>query len=139
MPITDEKYVSFTTLRKNGTPVSSPVWIAPLGDGTAGFTTDATSGKVKRVRKNAQVTLRPCTSRGKVAPGDGLDLEGDRLRRDRVDGLAEHRERHPGVEQRPEQHVPRDPRRGVDPGVPHAVSVPGRAGAAIWAARWPAP
>lgn len=69
MAISDEKYVSLTTLRKSGAPVSSPVWIVALGDGTSGFTTDATSGKVKRIRNNAKVTLRPCNARGKVQEG----------------------------------------------------------------------
>ncbi len=69
MSITAAKYVSITTIRKNGTPVSSPVWIAPLPDGRAGFTTGATSGKVKRLANNPAVTLRPCSMRGQVEPG----------------------------------------------------------------------
>jgi uncharacterized protein len=67
--IASEKYVSFTSFRKDGTPVSLPVWIVDLGDGTVGFTTSADSFKVKRVRRNPSVTLQPCTARGKVAPG----------------------------------------------------------------------
>jgi len=63
-----EKYVSLTTFRRNGTPVATPVWLAPLGDGRHGFTTDPTSWKVKRARNNASVELRPCSMRGKVAP-----------------------------------------------------------------------
>lgn len=66
MGIADEKYVSITTTRRNGETVSSPVWIAPLPDGTSGFTTGATSGKVKRIRNNPAVTLRPCDARGRV-------------------------------------------------------------------------
>ena len=69
MGIADEKYVSLTTYRRTGEAVSSPVWIAALADGTAGFTTDLDSGKVKRIRNNPKVCLRPCTMRGKVAPG----------------------------------------------------------------------
>jgi PPOX class probable F420-dependent enzyme len=65
---TVEKYVSLTTFRRNGDPVAVPVWIAPLGDGRHAFTTDPASGKVKRVRNNASVELRPCSVRGKVAP-----------------------------------------------------------------------
>ncbi len=67
MPISDEQYVSITTFRKSGERVSSPVWIAPLPDGTAGFVTDLDSGKVKRIRNHPQVILRPCSARGKVA------------------------------------------------------------------------
>jgi uncharacterized protein len=75
MSIVDEKYVSITTYRKNGTTVSSPVWIAALDATTAGFTTDATSGKVKRLRNDQRVTIRPCTMRGKVAP-DAVEVAG---------------------------------------------------------------
>ena len=69
MGISDEKYVSITTYRRNGDAVSSPVWIAPLGDGTAGFTTGSDSGKVKRIRNNPAVSLRPCDVRGRVREG----------------------------------------------------------------------
>ena len=69
MSIADHRYVSFTTYRRNGDAVSSAVWIAPLSDGRAAFTTDPTSGKVKRLRNNASVTLVPCDVRGKVEPG----------------------------------------------------------------------
>lgn len=66
MAITDETYVLLTTFRKNGEGVPTAVWIAALPDGSCGFTTEATSGKVKRIRNNPQVTLQPCDMRGKV-------------------------------------------------------------------------
>ena len=69
MGIADEKYVSLTTFRANGQPVPTPVWIVPLSATTAGFTTEATSGKVKRIRNNPKVTLRPCDMRGRVRDG----------------------------------------------------------------------
>lgn len=87
MDISAARYVSLTSLKRDGTPVDVAVWIAPLPDGRAGFTTDAGSYKVKRIRNNASVTLRPCDMRGKVAEGaeavpaiatiaeDGLDHE----------------------------------------------------------------
>jgi PPOX class probable F420-dependent enzyme len=65
--IASHRYVSITTRKRDGSTVSSPVWIAPLGDGTAGFTTGSDSGKVKRIRNFADVTLRPCDQRGRVA------------------------------------------------------------------------
>lgn len=67
--IGDEKYVSLTTTKKNGDTVSSPVWIAALAGGALGFTTDSTSGKVKRIRNFPEVTLQPCNSRGVVKDG----------------------------------------------------------------------
>ena len=72
MAITDEKYVLLTTFRKNGDAVATPVWIVAMPDGTAGFTTEAESGKVKRIRNTASVTLQPCSVRGKVAPGSNV-------------------------------------------------------------------
>jgi len=67
--ITDEKYVLLTTFRKSGDAVSTPVWIVGLPDGTAGFTTEATAGKVKRIGNNPSVTLQPCSMRGTAQPG----------------------------------------------------------------------
>ncbi len=67
--IADAKYVSFTTFRKNGTPVSTPVWIAPMGDGTLGFMTNDNVGKTKRLAHTARVTLQECDMRGRVSPG----------------------------------------------------------------------
>lgn len=67
--IVDEKYVLLTTFRKNGDAVATPVWIVGLPDGTAGFTTEAVSGKVKRIRNNPSVTVQACSMRGNVHPG----------------------------------------------------------------------
>ena len=66
MDIGSQKYVNITTLRRSGESVSSPVWIAPLGDGTFGFTTDGTSGKVKRLRNSGKVLVAPCDMRGRA-------------------------------------------------------------------------
>lgn len=72
MVITDETYVLLTTFRKSGEGVGTPVWIASLPDGSAGFTTEADSGKVKRIRNNPKVTLQPCDMRGKVREGSDI-------------------------------------------------------------------
>lgn len=69
MDIGAERYVSFTTYRRNGEPVATPVWIASLPDGRVGFTTGSTSWKVKRLAANPEVSLRPCDMRGRVADG----------------------------------------------------------------------
>jgi len=62
-------YASLTTLRRDGTPVVTPVWFA-LEGGRVYVVTTAESGKVKRIRNNAQVLLAPCTAGGTVlAPG----------------------------------------------------------------------
>lgn len=62
-----EAFVSLTTFRRTGIGVSTPVWIARDGDALV-VTTPARSGKVKRLRKNASVTLRPSGRMGNVDP-----------------------------------------------------------------------
>lgn len=69
MSIGDERYVLFTTFRRSGTPVSSPVWIVPDEAGRVGFYTTDGSGKTKRLRNNPDVTLQPCDVRGRVRSG----------------------------------------------------------------------
>lgn len=61
-------YVSFTSYRKDGTPSSTPVWIAPDGDDLY-FFSDTGAFKVKRIRANPAVTLQPCDVRGRVKAG----------------------------------------------------------------------
>lgn len=63
--LADEHFVSLTTFRKSGEPVSTPVWIARDGDALLVTTPDGT-GKVKRLRNNARVEIRPCGRMGKV-------------------------------------------------------------------------
>jgi PPOX class probable F420-dependent enzyme len=70
-------YVSITSYRKNGSPISTPVWIAPDGDDLY-FFSDTGAHKVKRIRNNPAVTLQPCDVRGRVKDGAPL-----------VTGLAE--------------------------------------------------
>ena len=66
-----EEFVSLTTYRRSGAAVSVPVWIAPATDARGGLlvTTTEPSGKVKRLRHDARVQLRPCDRRGAVAAG----------------------------------------------------------------------
>ena len=69
MSLADEKYLALTTFRRNGTPVSTPVWAAPLDGGKIGFWTSSGSGKAKRLANNSKVTIQPCDGRGRVKPG----------------------------------------------------------------------
>lgn len=63
------KYVQLTTFRKDGTPVSSPLWAALDGDKLLMWTvTD--SWKVKRLRRNPAVVVQACDVRGKQAYGE---------------------------------------------------------------------
>jgi PPOX class probable F420-dependent enzyme len=69
MALSDEKYLLFTTYRRNGTPVSSPVWAVPLDEGKIGFWTSSGSGKAKRLAHTSKVAVQPCDGRGKVKSG----------------------------------------------------------------------
>ncbi len=57
-------YLSITSYRRDGTPVATPVWFVTEGDHLL-VTTDGRSGKAKRIRRNAIVTVRACSARGK--------------------------------------------------------------------------
>jgi PPOX class probable F420-dependent enzyme len=69
MAISNEKYVSSTTYRKSGTPVSTATWIVDLDGGRVGFWTSSKSGKYKRLRNNPRITLQSSDGRGKVKAG----------------------------------------------------------------------
>jgi len=67
--IAQEKYVSLTTYRKDGSAKELPVWIVDLGDGTIGFTTHGESYKCKRIANDNRVLLQPCDQGGTVTAG----------------------------------------------------------------------
>jgi hypothetical protein len=72
--LADRRFVSLTTFRRTGAPVATAVWIARDGDALV-VTTPAGSGKVKRLRHDSRVELRPCSRRGKVAD-DAVPVPG---------------------------------------------------------------
>ncbi|MGY2067604.1 PPOX class F420-dependent oxidoreductase [Blastococcus sp. SYSU DS0619] len=74
-PLPRSEYVSLTTFRRSGVAVPTPVWAAPDGESLVVWTR-ADSGKVKRLRHTARVTVAPCDVRGRV-------------RGPAVDGIAE--------------------------------------------------
>ena len=57
------KYLSLTTYRRDGTPVSTPVWFVEEG-GRLFVVTAADSYKAKRLRRNPEAMVAPCTARG---------------------------------------------------------------------------
>lgn len=75
------KYLSLTTYRKNGDAVATPVWLVRDGD-VLNVITQKNSGKVKRIRNNAQVLLAPCDARGRIqgesVPGMATLLDDQR-------------------------------------------------------------
>lgn len=69
MAVSDEKYVSATTYRKSGAPVSTATWIVALEGDRFGFWTSSRSGKYKRLRNNPAITVQPSDARGRVKSG----------------------------------------------------------------------
>jgi PPOX class probable F420-dependent enzyme len=62
--MTTAKYVALSTYRRDGTAVSTPVWFVTDGDRLLVWT-DATSGKVRRIRSNPRVGVAACDVRGR--------------------------------------------------------------------------
>ena len=71
-PFPHSEYVSLTTFRRTGVPVATPVWAARDSDSLVVWTR-ADSGKVKRLRHTARVTVAPCDVRGRT---QGPAVEG---------------------------------------------------------------
>jgi PPOX class probable F420-dependent enzyme len=76
----DEKYISLETFKKNGQGVKTPVWFVLHDDALYAYT-EASSGKVKRIRNNPRARVAVCDVRGNVK-GAWLDaraslVEGD--------------------------------------------------------------
>ncbi|TPG19834.1 PPOX class F420-dependent oxidoreductase [Pedococcus bigeumensis] len=61
----EEKFVSLTTFRKSGVGVPTTVWVGRDGDSLV-VTTPSGSGKVKRLRNDERIELRPSSRRGTV-------------------------------------------------------------------------
>lgn len=71
--LAQERYVSLTTFKRDGTPVATPVWVAG-DDGRLLVWSAADTWKVKRIRRDKHVRVAPCTASGKVR-GEAIDAE----------------------------------------------------------------
>lgn len=59
------KYINIQTYKKNGQPISTPVWFI-IKDNKIFFRTSHNSGKIKRIRNNNNVNFALCDIRGKI-------------------------------------------------------------------------
>lgn len=87
--LSESKYISISTTRKNGEKIATPVWVTSEGNALY-VITGADSGKVKRIRNNPHVEVAPCDARGRLK-GDVvagtveiLDADGTEEVRSRV-------------------------------------------------------
>ena len=69
MSLGDEKYLALTTFKRDGTPVTTAVWAAPIDGNKIGFWTSSGSGKAKRLAHTSKVIVQPSDSRGRVKAG----------------------------------------------------------------------
>jgi PPOX class probable F420-dependent enzyme len=69
-PLVRQRTVLWTTFRRDGTPVGTPVSINVEGD-RAFIRTWDTAGKAKRIRSNREVTIAPCTASGRATGPPG--------------------------------------------------------------------
>jgi hypothetical protein len=58
-------FINLETFRKNGQGVCTPVWFDQQGN-VIFVWTQASSGKVKRIRRNPSVRIAPCTANGSL-------------------------------------------------------------------------
>jgi len=59
----DQKYINLETYKKDGTPISTPVWFVIDKNLIYVITRDST-GKVKRLKHNQDVRIVPCSFKG---------------------------------------------------------------------------
>jgi uncharacterized protein len=71
------KYVSLVSFKRDGTPVATPMWFVVDGDRLLAIT-DAHSAKVKRIRRNPEVTVAACGPNGR-ATGEPLAARAEVL------------------------------------------------------------
>ena len=64
-PFVGQRYLNLESVKRDGTPVHTPVWFAEE-QGVLYVYTLAHAGKVKRIRRNSHIRIAPCTMRGTV-------------------------------------------------------------------------
>lgn len=67
-------FISLTTFRKNGNPVSTPLSKLSIHDGKLYLVTGATTGKMKRLKHTKHVQIAPCKHDGTIT-GEVVDAE----------------------------------------------------------------
>ena len=60
----DTRYIALTTYRRDGRPVTTPVWAAPL-NGNLYIVTARSTGKVRRLRATDRVRFAPSNMNGR--------------------------------------------------------------------------
>ena len=69
------QYIVLTTYRRDGRPVTTPVWAVPLESKLYVVTANST-GKARRVRATGRVRFAPCTFNGRRILGEWQEGTG---------------------------------------------------------------
>ena len=67
-----ERYISLTTFKRDGTAVSTPVWVGSDDGERLLVWTGAGTWKAKRIRRDPHVRVAPCDARGRPR-GDAVE------------------------------------------------------------------
>jgi PPOX class probable F420-dependent enzyme len=62
------RYIALTTYRRDGRPVTTPVWAVPL-DGKLYVVTAKRTGKARRIEATSRVRFAPCNMKGSEVLG----------------------------------------------------------------------
>ena len=71
----DSRYIALTTYRRDGRPVTTPVWAGPL-EGKLYIVTAKSTGKAQRVRATGRVRFAPCNANGRDILGEWQEGTG---------------------------------------------------------------
>jgi uncharacterized protein len=71
----DTRYIALTTYRRDGRPVTTPVWAAPL-NGNLYVVTARSTGKVRRLRATGRVRFAPSNMNGRRILGEWHEGSG---------------------------------------------------------------
>ena len=63
--LANERYVSITTFRRDGSPASTPVWVVSDDQHRLLIATGADTWKVRRIKRDPHVRVAGCSARGK--------------------------------------------------------------------------
>ena len=88
------KYVSLTSFKRDGTGIATPVWFV-IDGGRLLVLTPSESLKVKRIRRNPEITVALCSASGRVR-GEPVRARAELLpesERHRIEQLMKHKYR----------------------------------------------
>lgn len=70
--LANERYLSITTFRRDGSPASTPVWVVSDDPRRLLIATGADTWKVRRIKRDPHVRVAACSARGAVH-GEAVD------------------------------------------------------------------